>query len=195
MPDHIDELARALSRFPGVGPRQGKRFVYHLLAAPRADREKLATLITSLDTHVHQCPECLRFTTDNTAGTCRYCADPARDDTVLMLVEKDQDLAAVERAGTYRGRYFVLGGVLTLSAGDAAIRLSPPLVASDATTVRAVLNDAVPARYLDPAAGPSAAEQAALDRRLAALPGGHPRREQRPRAGRRLDHHQPQGQA
>ena len=44
-----------------------------------------------------------------------------RDDTQLMLVEKDQDLAAVERAGTYKGRYFVLGGVLTL-IGKGVIR-------------------------------------------------------------------------
>jgi recombination protein RecR len=46
---------------------------------------------------------------------CNYCSDTARDDALLMIVEKDQDLAAVERAGSFKGRYFVLGGVLTLS--------------------------------------------------------------------------------
>ena len=40
--DHIEELARALARFPGIGPRQGKRFVYYLLAAPADERKKLA---------------------------------------------------------------------------------------------------------------------------------------------------------
>lgn len=119
--DHIDELAKALARFPGIGPRQGKRFVYYLLAAPANERARLAELVSSLGKEVKQCPECMRFYNGTTATVCNYCSDTRRDDTQLMLVEKDQDLAAVERAGTYRGRYFVLGGVLTLS-GKGAIR-------------------------------------------------------------------------
>jgi len=119
--DHIEELARALSRLPGIGPRQAKRFVYFLLATPAAERTKLAELIASLGKSVHQCLECLRFFNGTHATVCNYCADKTRDDSLLMLVEKDQDLAAVERAGTYRGRYFVLGGVLTLT-GKGVIR-------------------------------------------------------------------------
>lgn len=119
--DHIDELARAFSKFPGIGPRQSKRFVFHLLASPAAERDKLAELVKALGANVRQCPECLRFYTSASAVICNYCADGKRDDSLLMLVEKDQDLAAVERAGTYKGRYFVLGGVLTLS-GKGAIR-------------------------------------------------------------------------
>lgn len=119
--DHIEELARALARFPGIGPRQGKRFVYYLLSAPADERKKLAELVLSLGKEVKQCPECLRFFNGTTASICNYCSDKTRDDTLMMLVEKDQDLSAVERAGTYKGRYFVLGGVLTLS-GKGAIR-------------------------------------------------------------------------
>lgn len=119
--DRIDELATALARLPGIGPRQGKRFVFYLLACPANERAKLAELIISLGKEVRQCSECLRFYNGNTKSSCNYCSDTTRDDTQLMLVEKDQDLAAVERAGTYRGRYFVLGGVLTLT-GKGAIR-------------------------------------------------------------------------
>ena len=119
--DKIEELAQAFARLPGIGPRQGKRFVFHLLAAPAAERSKFAELIAALGAEVRQCPECLRFYNGSSATTCNYCSDKTRDDSQLMLVEKDQDLAAVERAGTYRGRYFVLGGVLTLS-GKGAIR-------------------------------------------------------------------------
>ncbi|MFH1178357.1 MAG: toprim domain-containing protein [bacterium] len=119
--DHIDELATALARFPGIGPRQGKRFVFYLLATPMAERTKLAELIASLGKNVRQCSECLRFYNGSSATICNYCSDKTRDDALLMLVEKDQDLAAIERAGTYHGRYFVLGGVLTLS-GKGAIR-------------------------------------------------------------------------
>lgn len=119
--DHIDELARALARLPGIGPRQGKRFVFYLLAAPVAERTKLAELIASLGSEVHQCPDCLRFYNGSSTIVCHYCSDKTRDDSLLLLVEKDQDLSAVERAGTYRGHYFILGGVLTLT-GKGAIR-------------------------------------------------------------------------
>ncbi|MBI4065575.1 recombination protein RecR [Candidatus Kaiserbacteria bacterium] len=119
--DHIEELARALAKLPGIGPRQGKRFVYYLLATPATERKKLSELISALGKDVKQCPDCMRYFNGSNANTCNYCSDKTRDDSLLMLVEKDQDLSAVERAGTYKGRYFVLGGVLTLS-GKGTIR-------------------------------------------------------------------------
>lgn len=119
--DRIDELAQALARLPGIGPRQGKRFVFHLLSAGAAERTKLAELILSLGKEVRQCTECLRFYNGTNAPSCGYCSSTTRDDSQLMIIEKDQDLTALERAGTYKGRYFVLGGVLTLS-GKGVIR-------------------------------------------------------------------------
>lgn len=121
MRDRIEDLSSAFNRFPGIGPRQAKRFVYHLLSVPQGDRNRLADLIANLSNDVHQCRMCMRFAPVNTDTLCNYCTDTNRNDTMLMVVEKDQDLVAVERAGTYRGRYFVLGGVLTLS-GKGAIR-------------------------------------------------------------------------
>lgn len=118
--ESIDELTQLFTRFPGIGPRQARRFVYHLLAVPPGERARIAEVISSLSSAVGQCRECLRFAATND-GVCNYCADRARDDGLLMVVEKDQDLQAVERGGFYRGRYFVLGGVLTLS-GKGAIR-------------------------------------------------------------------------
>ena len=120
MADPIEELAHFFARLPGIGPRQAKRFVFYLLSTAPAERLQFAEHIAALGKDVRQCPECMRFA--NGAGpTCSYCKDSARDDALLMVVEKDQDLAAVERAGNYKGRYFVLGGVLTLS-GKGAIR-------------------------------------------------------------------------
>ncbi|HEX2792545.1 MAG TPA: toprim domain-containing protein [Candidatus Paceibacterota bacterium] len=121
MADRIEDLSRAFERFPGIGPRQAKRFVYYLLAVPQGDRNRLADLIMNVGTDVRQCRMCMRFASVNGDGLCSYCSDSARDDSVLMLVEKDQDLLAVERANAYRGRYFVLGGVITLS-GKGSIR-------------------------------------------------------------------------
>lgn len=121
--DRVEELSRAFERFPGIGPRQARRFVYYLLARSQTDRNRLAELISRLGDDVRQCPECMRFWSPpkGEPTACRYCTDLSRDDSVLMLVEKDQDLLAVERSGSYKGRYFVLGGVLTLS-GKGAIR-------------------------------------------------------------------------
>ncbi|HRH55563.1 MAG TPA: toprim domain-containing protein [Candidatus Paceibacterota bacterium] len=121
MRDRIEDLASAFNRFPGIGPRQAKRFVYHLLAVPQGDRNRLADLIANLANDVRQCALCMRFAPTTSENLCNYCADPSRDDALLMVVEKDQDLVSVERTGTYRGRYFVLGGIITLS-GKGAIR-------------------------------------------------------------------------
>lgn len=118
--DRVDELGRAFERFPGIGPRQAKRFVYHLLSAHPVERGRLAELISRIGDDVRQCGECLRFWS-GAGEVCGYCSDVSRDDSQLMLMEKDQDLLAIERSGSYRGRYFVLGGVLTLS-GKGAIR-------------------------------------------------------------------------
>jgi len=120
MSDTINRLVRAFERFPGIGPRQAKRFVYYLLATSPSDRMTLSRLINELANDVQQCKSCYKF--DSFDGDeCGYCSDRARDSSLLMLVEKDQDIVAIERANSYRGRYFVLGGVLTLS-GKGAVR-------------------------------------------------------------------------
>lgn len=120
MADRIEDLTRAFERFPGIGPRQARRFVFHLLSTGAGDRTRIADLISRLAENVKQCSECMRYA--NGGGpVCNLCADPQRDDSILLVVEKDQDLIAVERAGAFKGRYFVLGGVLTLS-GKGTIR-------------------------------------------------------------------------
>jgi recombination protein RecR len=121
MGDRIEELARAFERFPGIGPRQARRFVYYLLSAAPGDRNRLADLVTKLGNDIRQCTMCMRFAPTNTDSLCNYCADTGRDDALLMIVEKDQDMVAVERANAYKGRYFILGGIITLT-GKGAIR-------------------------------------------------------------------------
>ncbi len=121
MSDRIADLSRAFERFPGIGPRQAKRFVYYLLSIPQSDRARIADLLVHLGNDIQQCTMCMRFSPANSGGLCNYCSDPKRDSSLLMLVEKDQDVTAVERANAYRGHYFVLGGVLTLS-GKGTIR-------------------------------------------------------------------------
>ncbi len=120
MNDTIEELTHAFTKFPGIGPRQAKRFVFHLLSSSSVDRNLLASLITKLGNDISQCSLCMRFapTTDR---LCKICKDTKREPGLLMIVEKDQDLSAVERAHAYKGFYFVLGGIITLS-GKGSIR-------------------------------------------------------------------------
>lgn len=120
MADTIEELGAAFQKLPGIGPRQAKRFVYYLLQAGAVDRKKLAELITVLGNDISQCSLCMRYA-PTVQKLCKHCADESRDDALLMVVEKDQDLAAVERAHAYKGYYFVLGGHITLS-GKGQIR-------------------------------------------------------------------------
>ena len=61
MRDRIEDLSAAFNRFPGIGPRQAKRFVYHLLTVPQGDRNRLADLIANLGNDVQQCRMCMRF--------------------------------------------------------------------------------------------------------------------------------------
>lgn len=111
--DPINTLTEIFRHFPGIGPRQAKRFVYYLLNQNPDSLKKLTDQILALKKNIRQCAGCFRYFNNNQVSQnnlCKICQDANRDDGSLMLVERDIDLDAVEKAGTYRGRYFVLGG-------------------------------------------------------------------------------------
>lgn len=111
----IDRLTEKFRDFPGIGPRQSKRFVYFLLSRNRSYLEELSKLILEVKKEVHVCSSCFRFFAKNGAGAlCSICADSNRDHASLLLVEKDVDLENVEKNKIYTGRYFVLGGTIPI---------------------------------------------------------------------------------
>jgi recombination protein RecR len=114
--DSIDKLAALFAQFPGIGTRQAHRFVYHLLKREEGYVRELIRGMESLRHSVTACTSCARFFVKKHDGAmlCSICANPGRDNTVLMVVEKDADLEAVEKSGTYQGKYFVLGGALPI---------------------------------------------------------------------------------
>lgn len=114
MSDSMEQLVREFEHFPGIGPRQAKRFVYYLLSTSQATRTTLSTMIDRVGTEVKKCTDCKRFQNSG-KELCRICEDKTRDNTSLLLVEKDQDIIVIEKTHLYNGKYFVLGGVLTLS--------------------------------------------------------------------------------
>lgn len=112
----IDRLTELFKSFPGIGPRQAKRFVYYILSRNGGYSEELVRAIENLKREITQCQSCLKHFVKNnfSSGLCSICADESRDSSLLMIVPRDVDLEAVEKSGGYNGRYFVLGGVVPI---------------------------------------------------------------------------------
>jgi recombination protein RecR len=105
----IARLTQELGKLPGIGPKTAERLTHYLLAADRRQVLALADALREIKESIRLCRECCNLTEGE---LCSLCADPRRDATVICVVEQPRDLAALERAGTYRGLYHVLHGRL-----------------------------------------------------------------------------------
>ena len=116
MSEHIEKLAELFKEFPGIGERQAKRFVYFLLSRNPAYLKELTTLIENIKQRVTLCIHCFRyFESNGVSRECDICINPKTDKSSLLVVEKDSDLEALRRSGTYKGMYFVFGGLLPIA--------------------------------------------------------------------------------
>lgn len=106
----LDGLVEALRRLPGVGIKSAQRMAFHLLQHDRDGARQLAASLTGAVAAVGHCERCHTF---SETPICGVCADPSRDARQLAVVESPADQAALERTGSYRGRYFVLLGRLS----------------------------------------------------------------------------------
>jgi recombination protein RecR len=113
----IDELTEIFKEFPGIGPRQARRFVYHLLRKNDFYVNKIVELIPELRKSTKTCKRCFRYFSSN-SDVCDICANKNRDGKVLMVVSRDSDLENIERTDTFNGYYFVLGGLLPVLEKD-----------------------------------------------------------------------------
>src|SRR5262249_52277397 len=137
--DTIDRLTAIFERFPGIGPRQAGRFVQYLLRAPASVRRDLIDSLGDLTNAVHQCPECQRYHSGRNP-ICSICSNPARDQSLLAVVTADTDISALERSDTYKGRYFVLGGLMTLASDRSSnLRFAELKSASDRTGLKEII--------------------------------------------------------
>ncbi|MEY2664552.1 MAG: recombination protein RecR, recombination protein RecR [Candidatus Parcubacteria bacterium] len=113
--DPISRLTEYFREFPGIGPRQARRFVYYLLTRNTAALEELSRLILEIKKQVHVCNRCFRFfNTQSNASLCPICTDRNRDQSVLLVVSKDADFEAIEKTHVHQGLYFILGGVVPI---------------------------------------------------------------------------------
>jgi len=112
----IEKLTEIFTKFPGIGPRQAKRFVLFLLTKDRYFLEDISRTILSLKKNIKVCKFCQRFYQSeyNDVSFCKICSDKSRESSLLMIVEKDADLDNIERTNVYNGKYFVLGGVVPI---------------------------------------------------------------------------------
>ena len=108
------KLIELMARLPGLGPRSAQRVVLHLLKRRTQLLLPLADALARAGEHIEICNRCGNY---DTLQPCAVCRAPGRDDSLLCVVQDVPDLWALERAGAYRGRYHVLGGVLSAIDG------------------------------------------------------------------------------
>jgi recombination protein RecR len=107
--DPLRRCVGQLSRLPGVGQRTATRLAYWLLNQPQDVAVEISEALADLHQTAIRCAICHDVTA---ASPCRRCSDPHRDQRVVCVVERPQDIGAIERTGTFDGLYHVLGGAL-----------------------------------------------------------------------------------
>lgn len=113
-PRALEDLIQAFSRLPSIGRKTAERLALHLVRAPASEARTLSSALERLSGQVLTCSVCRNLADRD---PCPICADPARDPATLAVVETPADLSALEAAGAYKGRYFVLAGALDPVSG------------------------------------------------------------------------------
>ena len=110
LPDAITALTTALARLPGIGPRSAERIALHLVQAEPGEAKTLAEAILQARERIQFCATCGALTE---TSPCPLCEDPRRDGTLLCVVERAVDVLSIEKSGTFRGKFHVLGGKIS----------------------------------------------------------------------------------
>jgi recombination protein RecR len=115
IPTVLRQLVQQFARLPGVGEKTALRFTLHMVLGGQHVMEALAQALNEARARLGACEACGNIAETNAAGrlVCTICDDHRRDATLLCVVAKVQDLLAMERSGAMRGRYFVLGRLLS----------------------------------------------------------------------------------
>ncbi len=120
-PDSIKKVIENLQKLPGIGVKTAERLAMSLLRKNKKQAIALADSIKNMVENIKYCAKCRNFSEND---VCEICASPSRDKSVICVVEKPEDFFAVERAGEYRGLYFVLHGSISPIEGIGAEELA-----------------------------------------------------------------------
>ena len=101
---------RSLGRLPGIGPRSAERLALHLVQTDAEAVRHLAQTLVQAREKIRACAQCGALTE---SSPCAICSDPRRDPALLCVVERPLDIFALEKAGSFKGRYHVLGGKIS----------------------------------------------------------------------------------
>ncbi|MEO0983056.1 MAG: recombination mediator RecR [Pseudomonadota bacterium] len=134
----ILRMIELIGKLPGLGPRSARRAALHLLKRKDQLLLPLAEALAEAGEKIERCAICGNF---DTLQPCAVCQAPGRDDSVICVVEDVPDLWALERAGAFRGRYHVLGGVLSAidGIGPEELNIAPLLERAAAPAVKEVI--------------------------------------------------------
>lgn len=110
----LEKIIGVFRKFPGVGPKQAERFALYVVRASAPEVENLVEALREVKASVKYCPECFNYAE---GGLCPVCADKGRDRAAICVVERPQDLAAIEKAKSFSGVYHVLHGAVSPVAG------------------------------------------------------------------------------
>lgn len=105
----VQTLIDELGSLPGVGPKSAQRIAFHILSAEKEDVLRLSDALREVKDKVRFCDICGNIAESE---TCYICEDPRRDQTIICVVEEAKDVEVIERTGSYRGLYHVLGGAI-----------------------------------------------------------------------------------
>lgn len=134
----IQNLMNQLASLPGIGMRSAERIAFHLLKQRPEEAMKLADAIRDVKTRIKHCSICYNLTEQD---PCDICSNPARDASVVCVVEQPKDLLALESTGLFRGVYHVLlGRIAPLEgANPSDITIDPLLKRLAGGTIREVI--------------------------------------------------------
>jgi len=110
LPEPITALTAALSKLPGIGPRSAERVALHLVQADPATVKHLAETILTARERIRFCETCGALTEKT---PCATCTDSRRDASIICVVERAVDILSLEKSGTFRGKFHVLGGKIS----------------------------------------------------------------------------------
>ena len=110
LPEPVASLIGALSKLPGIGPRSAERIALHLVQAETGAVKQLAQVLVTARDRVQLCAVCGALTEKS---PCAVCSDPRRDASLVCIVERPVDIISIEKSGTFRGKYHVLGGKIS----------------------------------------------------------------------------------
>ena len=131
-PTPLQKLVDLFTKFPGIGPKQAARFAFYLLKEDLKTVRELSEAIKELKEKIGFCEQCfkslerdsnIRMHSNDSNTLCEFCKDKNRDENIILIIEKEQDLLNIERTKKFNGLYHILGGTISPLDSSAPVKL------------------------------------------------------------------------